>query len=531
MSNIPLTGVDVVRKAIFVLYSLMALITGCESGEKSVGSAKESPSVSPSAQSPALSSTASPSPVPTASAAERIAFTERETDHTSDQIYTLIQSYQQKLVQAINANRFSYVEPYLAPGSSLYNAQKELVANLSSRNVKERFVSSDIYGYSIDKDHYTVEVEESVEVEFPDQRPKTKGYQWFYTVEKVNGKFLLSRLEAWTTYKQDMDRRSGSVKADGYYAEELLRNYPKILETAINTLDITELKQLSANETVTRKLKDFITGLRGKGSAYSLNAKTVKKDWNTLSFVQELSYEFTDKAGKKQSGAQKLNIQIDEIREGFGGYAVIGYLEDDNGAEPEAGSVTVHRIARIHPAMPELSIKVMGKADGPKKERFYSTEKIEIYQAGGSGPLLQEIQLQQERNTWDGRSLGLVVEDMNFDGYQDIRVQAGIPAGPNTPYLYWLWDQKKQAFVSNTDLEAITAPVLDQESKSIHSHVRINAGSYSEETYQYIDGVPTLVREIHHEADPDNKIWRVTVSKLVNKQLKVTGQYEDPLVD
>jgi hypothetical protein len=324
-----------------------ALTIGCESSESFVEPIKEeaSPIHSTTSNIPSLNG---------------IVFTERELDHTFDQIENLISSYQKKLVEAINSNTFTHVEPFLLPNSTLYNSQKELVANLSSRKIKERFISSEIYGYSIEKERYKVEVLETVEVDYPDKGPRTNNYQWYYTVEQSNGKFLLSQLEEWKTYQQDMDRRMGSVKADGYYAQELLHNYPNLLEAAINTLDITNIKQLSKNETVLQKQKEIITELRNQGSEYTLKASSIYEDWNTLSAVQEISYQFTDKQSKKQSGALKFYIQLDEIRKNFQGYAVIGYLEDTEQApiNTTSDSIVIHEISSIHPNIPRYTAKL-----------------------------------------------------------------------------------------------------------------------------------------------------------------------------
>lgn len=489
------------------------LTAGCEQNDAAVERMKEEAS-----------------PIKNVSVADNLVFTEREPDHTSDQIQDLIGGYQKKLVEAINMNTFSSVEPFLLPGSSLYNSQKELVSKLSSRKIKERFVSSEIYGYTIEKDRFRVEVSETVEVDYPNEAPRSNDYHWIYTVEQRDGKFYLSQLEEWKTYQQDMNQRMGSVKADGYYAGELLRNYPKILEEAINTLDITEIKQLSKNDTVFQNAKELISELRKQGSEFSLKASSINEDWNTLTFVQEISYQFTDKEHQKQSGSRKINLQLDEIRKNFQGYAVIGYLEDatKDPIPSSPGSVVIHEISRIHPSLPEFLFKVYGKEDGPEQGTFFTADKIEIYQAGVSGRLIQEIPLNKTRTT-DGRTLGLVVEDMDFDGYKDIRIQSGIPAGPNIPYLYWIWDQKAGAYISNPDLEQITSPVFDSDSQTIQSFVRESAASYSENTYRYIDKIPTLINRIERVADPEKKVWHVTVSERNNNQLNMVKQYDEPL--
>ncbi|MGC5323879.1 XAC2610-related protein [Brevibacillus sp. SYSU BS000544] len=473
------------------------------------------------------------SPSPTASEeVDPIVFKEREVDdHTYEDISKLIRDYQHNLIKAIDTNTFSYVEPYLLPGSSLYNSQKELVENLYSRKVKESFVSTEIFGYYIDKNRFKVEVSETIEVFYPKRGPSINEYPWYYTVEKANGKYYLSTLEEWTSYKQDMDKRGGSVKVDGYYAEELLTNYHEELENAINTLDITEIKQLAANDLVLGKLKDLIIEFRRKGSEFTLNVSSLYEDMKTFTFVQELNYQYKDKNGNKQSGTKVLYLQLDEIRGSYQGYAVIRYLKDAkndwNNAEPL--SVVSYHLQKVHSNMPEYLFMVYGSADSPERWSNFSANKIEIYNAGKNGRLLQECTF-EKTSTGNGNSLGVEFEDMNFDGYLDFRIQAETPAGPNIPYLYWLWDQQTSKYVSNTTLEQITSPEFDSYNKTIHSFVKEDPTFYSDNLYQYRDDTPILIKRIERAADIEKKLWNITIKELRNNQMKVTGRYKDTLV-
>ena len=65
---------------------------------------------------------------------------------------------------------------------------------------------------------------------------------------------------------------------------------------------------------------------------------------------------------------------------------------------------------------------------------------------------------------------GLYIEDLNFDGYKDLRLQKGTPAGPNIPYLYWIYDPSQ-----NEELEIILALKVDYENKRIISYTRGSA--------------------------------------------------------
>lgn len=180
---------------------------------------------------------------------------------------------------------------------------------------------------------------------------------------------------------------------------------------------------------------------------------------------------------------------------------------------------------RIHPSMQECLFKIYGE----KKEYFYSANKLTISSVGEE-KLIQEI-LIDETETADSENLGLLIEDMNFDEYKDIRVQQFLPAGPNVPYYYWLWDSKSSQFITNKELEEITAPEFDHENKIIKSYVRVNAVAHTELIYKFINGVPTIIRETESVADIDNKVFHITIKELKDNEMKVIKEYDEPIKD
>ncbi len=92
-----------------------------------------------------------------------------------------------------------YLRNHSGPGSPLYSQQKELVASLGKRNVKERFEKVEIYlmacGYS--KMEYKVFVYEDVAIQYPDKDFVTKSFNWCYTVNNESGVYKLSAIENW----------------------------------------------------------------------------------------------------------------------------------------------------------------------------------------------------------------------------------------------------------------------------------------------------------------------------------------------
>jgi hypothetical protein len=125
---------------------------------------------------------------------------------------------------------------------------------------------------------------------------------------------------------------------------------------------------------------------------------------------------------------------------------------------------------------------------------YYSANKIIISEKDNQEKIIQEITFENTQ-THDSDFFGFVIEDMNFDGYKDIRIQSFVPAGPNTPYYYWLWDNNISQYVRNEDLEKITSPEFDNEKKLVVSHIRISAMEYWTHKYKYENNELILISE------------------------------------
>ncbi|NLW46327.1 MAG: hypothetical protein GXY86_03170, partial [Firmicutes bacterium] len=115
-------------------------------------------------------------------------------------ILKLIKDYENTLIKAINNNDFSIVEKQLTPGSNLYKAQQDLVANLSKRGIQEKLID-----YQVEKiettgeaNAYKVYVYEKIGIKRPGKLEFTASeFRWVYTVIFDNGKYTLSEISKW----------------------------------------------------------------------------------------------------------------------------------------------------------------------------------------------------------------------------------------------------------------------------------------------------------------------------------------------
>ncbi|MDR1765516.1 MAG: hypothetical protein LBR77_05415 [Lachnospiraceae bacterium] len=91
---------------------------------------------------------------------------------------------------------------------------------------------------------------------------------------------------------------------------------------------------------------------------------------------------------------------------------------------------------------------------------------------------------------------GLIIEDMNFDGYADMRMVDFLPAGPNVPYVCFVWDTGFGQYAYDAALSSIPALKVDYENELIWTQLRDSATAYHTEYYRYIDGVLTAVGDL-----------------------------------
>lgn len=115
-------------------------------------------------------------------------------------IEEVVRNYEILLIEAINNNDFSLIKNVLIPNSNLYNLQKELVADLYNKNIKERLVKFDIINIQNMENSgvYKVYVSDNIAIKYPDKQDfETKEYNWIYTVIKNKNSVGLSDIEKW----------------------------------------------------------------------------------------------------------------------------------------------------------------------------------------------------------------------------------------------------------------------------------------------------------------------------------------------
>lgn len=188
-----------------------------------------------------------------------------------------------------------------------------------------------------------------------------------------------------------------------------------------------------------------------------------------------------------------------------------------------AGEVARYQ-AGIHSTLPDFTFVFTGEVLDAAGN-LARVERLEVWQSGAPAPLQVEAGLDAE--TPLAYPEAFVIEDLNFDGYADLRLIAFLPAGANVPYLYWLFDPQQGLFVRNTQLEAITSPEVDVANQQLLSSWRAGAATYGADTWMWLNGAPVMVRQETREyLDADR--YRLTLRELRAGELVVV---EERVVD
>ncbi|MGE5676570.1 MAG: TcaA NTF2-like domain-containing protein, partial [Pseudomonadota bacterium] len=98
-----------------------------------------------------------------------------------------MKNYENLLVEAVNKNDFTLVEPWLYPGSTLYVSQKKLVSDLYQKQIRERLDSYSVEAVeAVDYGAiYRVYVTENIGIQYPGKDFETKQYNWVYSLKSI----------------------------------------------------------------------------------------------------------------------------------------------------------------------------------------------------------------------------------------------------------------------------------------------------------------------------------------------------------
>ncbi len=121
----------------------------------------------------------------------------------------------------------------------------------------------------------------------------------------------------------------------------------------------------------------------------------------------------------------------------------------------------------------------------------------------------------------------LVIEDLNFDGYNDFRILVDVGTAGTDVYQYWTWNERVGQFDKSAELEELKLynPKFDFENQTIVSHYADSATDSEERMYRYIDGKPKLVKWVKCSFDSYIEKLHVITAEVQDGALFVTEEY------
>jgi uncharacterized repeat protein (TIGR01451 family) len=156
---------------------------------------------------------------------------------------------------------------------------------------------------------------------------------------------------------------------------------------------------------------------------------------------------------------------------------------------------------------------ICGTTDASGNTRILTINITQRPEDAGANGLSQDITvpLSIETSTPLNVVNSLIVEDMNYDGNDDFRIVRNVPAGPNIPYLYYIYDPATRQFIYNPAYEDITSPEFPGNSQ-VRSQWRESAVQWGIDTYTIVNNTPILIqRETWEALDAAQAVYIVTV--------------------
>ena len=169
--------------------------------------------------------------------------------------------------------------------------------------------------------------------------------------------------------------------------------------------------------------------------------------------------------------------------------------------EKQDDLITVTQTGKLREDMPEFLFRLSAYYD--LQMEGYALQTVDVYQGDTRLQTISIPELTMGGQTCIDASsqdtLGFELEDVNFDGYQDIRLFDTLNGNYRTEWIYLVWNMEEQKFENDPRLNQISLAVFDQEEQLIYGMERSGAACHYYSAYQYIDG--EIVRIHYYEEE------------------------------
>lgn len=203
----------------------------------------------------------------------------------------------------------------------------------------------------------------------------------------------------------------------------------------------------------------------------------------------------------------------------FTGWAI---AEPEPAAEPQPEPVLLFEIeASVVEETQPYVFQVFGDKDEDGKG--FTAYGIQVVAPNGALQMLDEFESVLPTNS---EADALVVEDVNFDGYADVRMMEYLPGGSAVPFFYWLYQPATGQFLRSDYFAEVKSPEVDVENRQLVSRQKVSSTEFVTEFYDPQGDVPMLVRKEvrNYAADGSSKVHVFVVKEGNIPQLVETRQ-------
>jgi hypothetical protein len=173
-------------------------------------------------------------------------------------------------------------------------------------------------------------------------------------------------------------------------------------------------------------------------------------------------------------------------------------------AAPTAATADAAPAAALTVQAGPLRVLAFGARDGQGND-VLRVQRLEVYSdAAGQAPIQVLAGLSTETPS-SPEAPGLETPDMNFDGHPDLRLIEFRSAGPNTPWLNWLYDPTQARFVASQALDALPSAEFDAATREVRSPWRDGATRSGVDVHVWQAGTLTPLRRELRQVGPDGR--------------------------
>ncbi len=179
----------------------------------------------------------------------------------------------------------------------------------------------------------------------------------------------------------------------------------------------------------------------------------------------------------------------------------------------------------INSKMPAMEFRLIWTDD----PQYKVVRKIEVRRKGDS-ELLQVLDARMDERPVETQSDFFNVEDINFDGYKDIKLQIMWGATGNRIFDFYLFNPKTGKFIFSPSFSALLNPIPNPKRKELEVFWTggMAGNIYSRQTFKVIGNQPVLSREEVKNWNKEESCFIKTVKERRNNELVIIKEEKIP---